>query len=307
MSAVVVASDVVKKFGGFVAVDNLSFSIRAGECFGLLGPNGAGKSTMISMLYGAAARSGGQLQVFGLDPETDAKHIKKRIGVVTQENALDEALTVVENMRVFAGYSGLDALEADQRIEELLNFMLLEQKKNAPIRSLSGGMQRRLVFVRALLPKPDLVILDEPTTGLDPAVRHLLWEKIISLKQSGVTILLTTHYMDEAERLCDRLVIMDNGKIRAEGHPKDLIAQNCPGYVALFENRPEIRNILSQVGPPHEFAFAEESQQLALRHQRLDALTEVIKQKGLDCTFIRPSNLEDVFLHITGKELTGNA
>ena len=206
---VILARDVAKTFGTHRAVDGATFEVRPGRCFGLLGPNGAGKSTLISMVYGLFPPTGGELRVFGLDPRRDARAIKRRLGVVTQNNALDESLTVTENMSIYAAFLGLKRSVADERVTELLEFMSLTGKADAPILSLSGGMQRRLVFVRALLNDPELVILDEPTTGLDPAVRHLLWGKVNQLKARGKTILLTTHYLHEAEMLCDHLVIMN--------------------------------------------------------------------------------------------------
>ena len=207
---VAIGCDGVKKnFGIFEALKGVSLSVKSGECFGLLGPNGAGKSTLISLIYGAASRTAGAISVFGLDPEVQGRAVRAQVGVVTQENNLDSSMTVIENMQMFSRYVGVPKEGRQKRIDELLEFMLLSHKKDAVIESLSGGMKRRLVFVRALLHNPRLVILDEPTTGLDPAVRQLLWEKVAELKSQGVTIVLTTHYMDEAERLCDRLVIMD--------------------------------------------------------------------------------------------------
>jgi lipooligosaccharide transport system ATP-binding protein len=227
--SVLVCNNVEKKFKNFAAVKGVSFEAKEGECFGLLGPNGAGKSTLISMIYGSMSRTSGEMKVLGLDPETQGRQVRSQTGVVTQENNLDSAMSVVENMRMYSRYVGIPQKDCEARIEELLDFMLLSHKRNAVIESLSGGMKRRLVFVRALLSRPKLLILDEPTTGLDPAVRQLLWDKINELKKTGTTILLTTHYMDEAERLCDRLIIMDEGLVRGEGAPKELIQKLAPG------------------------------------------------------------------------------
>lgn len=229
MLSVLICENVEKKFKNFAAVKGVSFAASKGECFGLLGPNGAGKSTLISMIYGSMSRSAGQIKVLGLDPETQGRQVRGQTGVVTQENNLDSAMSVIENMRMYSRYVGVPQKESEVRISELLEFMLLSHKRNAVIESLSGGMKRRLVFVRALLSRPKLLILDEPTTGLDPAVRQLLWDKINELKKTGTTILLTTHYMDEAERLCDRLTIMDEGLVRGEGAPKELIQKLAPG------------------------------------------------------------------------------
>jgi lipooligosaccharide transport system ATP-binding protein len=215
------ARAVTKRFGDLVALEALSLAVYSGQCMGLLGPNGAGKSTFIGCLYGSVDRSGGDLRVFGFDPARDARRIKTRIGVVPQENALDEELTVLENMRLYARFQGVR--DPVQRIEELLEHMSLGHKRDAQIRSLSGGMKRRLTFVRALLADPELLILDEPTTGLDPAVRHLLWDKVLSYRQVGKTVLVTTHYLHEAELLCDRVVFLTHGVSVAEGSPKELI------------------------------------------------------------------------------------
>src|SRR5688572_12253026 len=236
MSEIVFARGVRKLFGGFAAVDGVDISVRRGECFGLLGPNGAGKSTFISLLYGLQLRNEGDLRVFGMDPSIQSREIKRRMGVVTQENALDEGLTVRENMHLYADFVGVPKARRQQSVDNGLEFMALAHRADAPIRELSGGMKRRLVFVRALLGEPELVILDEPTTGLDPAVRHLIWGKIREMKGRGATVLLTTHYMHEAEILCDRLVVMNKGQIVAEGLPNDLVSTHTPGFVAVYSS-----------------------------------------------------------------------
>lgn len=307
MSPIIQAIDVVKRYPGLTAVNQVSFTIDKGECVGLLGPNGAGKSTMISMIYGAIKRSAGQMIVLGGDPERDGRAIKRALGVVPQENALDELMNVEDNMLMFASLKGIPKGRRRADVSALLEFMNLGHKAKQPIRSLSGGMQRRLAFVRALLGRPELLILDEPTTGLDPAVRHLLWQKVEELKQQGTTILLTTHYMDEAEILCDRLLIMDRGQIAAEGAPRQLIAHHCPGYVAHFHRRPggleALRRIASQ--DPHLLA-SEHSTGLALRGPTLEALSRQLPPDWQP-TMIRPANLEDVFLKISGRELSEDA
>ena len=298
------AKSLVKTFGSFNAVDGIDLHINKGECFGLLGPNGAGKSTFISMIYGAAQRTSGELTVFGFDPTTGSRDIKKRLGVVTQDNALDESLTVIENMLLYCAFLGIPRNERQKRVEELLDYMNLAHKKNDPIQALSGGMKRRLVFVRALLGKPELLILDEPTTGLDPAVRHLLWGKVKELHHAGTTIVLTTHYMHEAEVLCDRLVIFNKGKIVSEGTPRQMIHDETPGFVGIFsiEDKTKLQASLNSTVHVHE-----DSSGLYLRAKDLDSLTRIYSQNAVTPLQIRPANLEDVFLKLTGQELAADA
>lgn len=302
----ITASSLVKKFGDFKAVDELNLQINKGECFGLLGPNGAGKSTFISMTYGSVQRTSGDLTVFGYDPKTNSRDIKKRMGVVTQENALDESLTVFENMMIYCAFIGVVKNERKKRVEDLLEYMNLMHKKDMPIMALSGGMKRRLVFVRALLGKPELLILDEPTTGLDPAVRHLLWGKVKELHNQGTTIVLTTHYMHEAEVLCNRLVIMNKGLVVGQGSPKELINLHTPGYVGIFsiENREQVQKI---VASNNSYTLTEDTSGLYVRTNSLDELTTLHTKNNLTPLQIRPSNLEDVFLKVTGQELTADA
>jgi len=303
---VITAKSLVKKFGDFTAVDGLNLQINPGECFGLLGPNGAGKSTFISMTYGTVQRTSGELTVFGYDPKTHSRDIKKRMGVVTQENALDESLTVFENMMIYCAFIGLAKAERKKRVEELLDYMNLMYKKNMPIMALSGGMKRRLVFVRALLGNPELLILDEPTTGLDPAVRHLLWGKVKELHSQGTTIVLTTHYMHEAEVLCNRLVIMNKGIVAGHGSPKELINQHTPGYVGIFsgDDREQVNKITNNNAA---YNLVEDTSGLYVRTNTLDALTTLHTKNNLTPLQIRPSNLEDVFLKLTGQDLTVDA
>lgn len=300
------AKNLQKYFGDFQALGGIDLDVKKGECFGLLGPNGAGKSTFIGMTYGSVERTAGELTVFGFDPRTHARDIKKRLGVVTQDNALDESLTVFENMMIYSSFIGVPKLERHKRVLDLLEYMNLTHKKDALIMNLSGGMKRRLVFVRALLGNPELLILDEPTTGLDPAVRHLLWGKVKELHQQGTTILLTTHYMHEAEVLCDRLVILNHGKVSAEGTPKKMIDQFTPGYVGIFhlEDKPTLHQLLSNRS---DFEIVEDSSGLYLRTSSLKELTAFHSDHGLRPIQIRPSNLEDVFLKVTGKELSLDA
>lgn len=294
------AQGLVKKFGAFVAVDQLDLQIPSGDCFGLLGPNGAGKSTMINMIYGATLKTSGTLKVFGLDPEKDGRAIKKRLGVVTQENALDESLTVQENMLIYGAYLGLPPKIRGERVQELLKEMNLEHKADVPIRTLSGGMKRRLVFVRALLGDPELIILDEPTTGLDPAVRHLLWKKVKGLRQLKKSILLTTHYMHEAEILCDRVAIMNKGKVLVVDSPKKLIEQHVPGFVAVYDDCDEVRRALKNE------KFVADHSGISLRTLTFEEIIDKNRRFGITALQIRPSNLEDVFLKLTGEELTSH-
>ena len=305
---VVAAEDLRKNFGSVQAVRGASFTIARGECFGLLGPNGAGKSTVIRILYGATSRSEGSLTVFGFDPAREAREIKKRLGVVTQENALDEDMGVRANMMMYARCVGLPKADRGKRVDELLRAMSLDRRANARIRDLSGGMQRRLVFVRALLRQPGLLVLDEPTTGLDPAVRLHMWERVRALKDTGTTILLTTHYMDEAERLCDRLVIMNEGEIKAEGAPRELIDRYCPGTVAVFPKGAGLRDrLMSAAGENPEFSWFEDRAGINLRGPGLAAVESFLGHHGMTPRILRPSTLEDVFLEITGRELGGDA
>lgn len=310
LNPVTIVSGVTKKFGTFTALNDISLQIEGGECFGLLGPNGAGKSTLIRLLYGASSRNAGSISVLGFDPQHESRQLKKRLGVVTQEDALDEAMTVEENMLLYSRFLGLPTEVAESRVGSLLEFMNLAHKKDSQIQKLSGGMRRRLVFVRALINEPELLILDEPTTGLDPAVRQLIWEKIRELRQKGTTIILTTHYMDEAEVLCDRLVIIDRGAVRVEGAPRDLIKRHCPGFVAIGttasdQTAESSARVAQSVLPLTE----PKGQRKAWRMESASLHELALKVEGAGVTpdVIRPSNLEDVFLHTTGKELGHDA
>lgn len=303
---VIWAKDLNKSYGEFKALQEVSLEVQKGECYGLLGPNGAGKSTLISLLYGLRTRTSGTLKVFGLDPESHGKAIKKRLGVVTQENALDESLTVEENMLIYAAFIGVEKSVRKARVEELLCYMQLERKMNQRIRTLSGGMKRRLVFVRALLGNPDLIILDEPTTGLDPAVRHLLWGKIKSLKEEGKTILLTTHYMHEAEILCSKVLVLNQGKTVTLGTPQALIHQHTPGYVAVFE-KSNLKSGALAYPDRTQFHLHEDSSATYFRAASLEALMDLQVRLDRPALQLRPANLEDVFLKLTGQELATDA
>ncbi|MFN0127270.1 MAG: ABC transporter ATP-binding protein [Verrucomicrobiales bacterium] len=299
-SPIIEARGVAKRFGTFQALQSMDAEVCAGECVGLLGPNGAGKSTFIGCLYGVVLRTGGDLQVFGHDPATQAGAIKRRIGVVPQENALDEGLTVLENMRIYARFGGVDRTVADARIGSLLDHMSLAGKQGATIKTLSGGMKRRLTFVRALLADPEMLILDEPTTGLDPSVRHLLWEKVTELKNEGRTILLTTHYMHEAEVLCDRIVILDHGKVVGTGAPRELIDRETPGFVGIFlkDTEGKLRPALSD-----RWELFQQGHHCCVRAPRFDDLLDLQQRSGVVALQLRPANLEDVYLKLTGSEL----
>lgn len=302
----IIAKSLKKSFGDFNAVNGIDLEVKPGECFGLLGPNGAGKSTFINMTYGTVRRTGGELKVFGFDPNTNSREIKYRLGVVTQDNALDESLTVLENMQIYCSFIGVPRTERAKRIDDLLEYMNLAHKRDALIQTLSGGMKRRLVFVRALLGRPELLILDEPTTGLDPAVRHLLWGKVKELHQQGTTIVLTTHYMHEAEVLCNRLVIMNQGQVASEGSPQKMIQDVAPGYVGIF-NSADAAKVKSICDSKDTYHLHEDISGLYLRTQSLEDLTAFHSDHGLLPLQIRPSNLEDVFLKLTGKELSVDA
>lgn len=303
MSTVIRTGSVTKKFGDFTALQGLDLEVRAGECVGLLGPNGAGKSTFIGCLYGVVLRSGGDLEVFGHDPAKEPRKIKERLGVVPQENALDEELTVVENMQLYARFGGLGKKAALPRIEALLAQMSLEHKRDAMIKSLSGGMKRRLTFVRALLSDPELLILDEPTTGLDPTLRHLLWEKVLSFRKAGKTVLLTTHYMHEAEVLCDRIVILNKGTVVGTGAPREMIDRESPGFVGIFSHDQE------EALRPHldpAWHLYHQAHQCCIRAPRIGDLTALQQSSKITALQLRPSNLEDVYLKLTGRELDNN-
>jgi lipooligosaccharide transport system ATP-binding protein len=254
-------------------------------------------------LYGVVLRTGGELKVFGHDPAREARAIKRRIGVVPQENALDEGLTVVENMQIYARFEGLTRAQARGRIKELLEQMSLETKRDALIKELSGGMKRRLTFVRALLADPELLILDEPTTGLDPSVRHLLWEKVTGVRNAGKTVLVTTHYMHEAEVLCDRIVVLNKGVVVGTGAPRELIARETPGFVGIFAGGSESA---LRAHVPAEWEVFQQGHQWCVRAPRFDDLLELQRSSGLAAVQLRPANLEDVYLKLTGRELEDN-
>ena len=302
----VLAAGLRKSFDGRVAVDGIDFGVDAGICFGFLGPNGAGKTTTMKMVYGLAAIDGGELAVLGLDAARERRRIKQRLGVVPQETNLDGELTVRENLLVHARYFGIDPTEASRRTDELLSFSLLDERGDERVWALSGGMKRRLLVARALINEPDLVVLDEPTTGLDPQARLAVWRALDRLKRRGVTLLLTTHYMEEAARLCDRLVIMDHGRIVTEGRPEALVLEHVGREVLELElsegcDADALLAALDGALDGHE--LAEES--LMLFTSDAEALLADIDQRRFPhaSALVRRATLEDVFLRLTGRSL----
>ncbi|MFH0789936.1 MAG: ABC transporter ATP-binding protein [Pseudomonadota bacterium] len=301
LDPVVKAENLTKRFKDLTAVDRISFEIRSGECFGFLGPNGAGKTSTIRMIYGFSPLTEGRLLVFGKEFKQHLREIKARIGVCQQENNLDPDLTVWENLLVYARYFNLPAATARQRAEEWLEFMGLAHKRQVRIPELSGGLMRRLVIARALIHNPDLLILDEPTTGLDPQSRHQVWEQLWQLKAKGLCILMTTHYMDEAEQICDRLVIMDQGRILVEGVPSALIQQHIGGNVIEVESPPPP---LLDLLKAQKILYEQLPHRLLIHTREGEKLFRQIS--GEFCTsgcILRMATLEDVFLKFTGRGL----
>lgn len=294
-----------KRFGDFDAVRGIDLDVRRGEAFGFLGPNGAGKSSTMRMIASVSPVSDGELRILGLDPAVDGPTIRGRLGVCPQEDTLDNELNVFDNLYIYGRYFGLPKAVVRERAGELLAFVQLTDRRKSRVEELSGGMKRRLTIARSLINKPDLLLLDEPTTGLDPQARHLLWDQLFRLKQSGVTLVITTHYMDEAEQLCDRLVVMDNGVIVAEGAPLDLIRTHSTREVA------ELRFGVGD-NNAHAAKVADLGQRTEVLPDRLLVYTddgeEVVAkthERGLEpvATLVRRSTLEDVFLHLTGRTL----
>lgn len=302
MNAVIEAEHLRKTFGEIVAVDDLSFSVKPGECFGILGPNGAGKTSTIRMVYAFSPPTGGTLRIFGLDITRHTRAVKSRIGVCQQENNIDPDLNVLQNLEVYARYFDIPSAEATRRSRELLRFMALEQRENARATDLSGGMIRRLVMARALLNRPELLILDEPTTGLDPQSRHQVWERLEELRAGGLSLLLTTHNMDEASRLCDRLIIMDKGRLLVEGKPDELIRRHVGRHVIeVAEPAEGLPAFLGERGA----LFENIGHRLVVNVEDGAALYGEIEKRFCEdggCV-MRTATLEDVFLRLTGREL----
>lgn len=303
--SVIWAKNLTKKYKDFVAVDGIDFEVRRGESFGLLGPNGAGKSTTMKMISSVSQRSSGELKILGKEPNTHGPEIRAHLGVVPQKDLLDRELKVWENIYTYGRYFGLSRKFLKPKVDELLEFAQLTEKRSAKADDLSGGMQRRLAIARGLVNEPEILLLDEPTTGLDPQARHVLWDRLFRLKEQGVTLVITTHYMDEAEQLCDRLIVMDKGKIMAEGSPAELIKQYSSKEVV------EVR-----FGTDKNEQTAEKLKGMAERIEVLpdrillytedgESLLASITDSGLHpvTSLVRRSSLEDVFLRLTGRTL----
>jgi lipooligosaccharide transport system ATP-binding protein len=305
MEALVSARSLTKLFGELVAVDAIDFEVRRAEAFGFLGPNGAGKTSTMRMIGCTSPPSGGSLTVIGMDPIAEASDIKRRIGVVPQIDNLDIELTVRENLEMYARYFDVAREEADRRIDELLEFVQLTEKANSRVEPLSGGMKRRLTIARGLVNDPELIILDEPTTGLDPQARHLVWDRLYRLKQRGATLIITTHYMDEAEQLCDRLVVMDKAKIVAEGSPRELIDKYCTREVLELRLSDADRELLS--GSLDGLVERTEwlPDRVLLYTETGDATLAAVHERGAEThtALVRRATLEDVFLYLTGRSL----
>ncbi|MEI6670882.1 MAG: ABC transporter ATP-binding protein [Actinomycetes bacterium] len=301
----IIARGLTKRYGEFVAVDNIDFTVSRGESFGFLGPNGAGKSTTMRIISSTLQRTSGEISILGKDPNEHGPQIRAHLGVVPQQDHLDNQLTVAENLYIYGRYFGLSKKFIRPKVDELLEFAQLEEKRDVKVEALSGGMKRRLTIARALVSEPEILMLDEPTTGLDPQARHILWDRLFRLKEQGVTLLITTHYMDEAEQLCNRLIVMDKGKIMAEDSPLELIKKYSTKEVL------EVR-----FGSGRNDQVADQLRQMCDRIEVLpdrilmyaddgEALLEEVTAKHLKplTSLVRRSSLEDVFLRLTGRSL----
>jgi lipooligosaccharide transport system ATP-binding protein len=301
----VFARGLTKRFGDFTAVDSVDFDVLPGRAFGFLGPNGAGKTSTMRMIACSSPVTSGELRVIGMDPRTQAREIKARLGVVPQIDNLDTELTVRENLEMYARYFDIPGDVARRRADELLEFVQLDERAKDQVEPLSGGMKRRLTIARSLINEPELVILDEPTTGLDPQARHLLWERLYQLKRRGATLIITTHYMDEAEQLCDRLVVMDKAKIVAEGSPRELIDQHSTREVLELRVTDAVRDHLNGRLDGLADRIEELPDRLLLYtadgEQTLDQVHK--REIPVDSALVRRSTLEDVFLRLTGRTL----
>jgi len=299
------AKQLVKRYGDFTAIAGIDFQVRKGESFGFLGPNGAGKSTTMRIIAATLNRTGGEITILGKDPEKFGPEIKAHLGVVPQTDNLDQALTVEENLYIYGRYFGLSKKFIRPKIEELLDFAQLADKRDVKVEALSGGMKRRLTIARALVSEPEILMLDEPTTGLDPQARHILWDRLFRLKEQGVTLLITTHYMDEAEQLCDRLMVMDKGSIMAEDSPAGLIKTYATKEVVEVrfgsdrnaQVAPQLHELVERIEvlPDRILMYADDGEELL----------HSLSQKGLHplTSLVRRSSLEDVFLRLTGRTL----
>jgi lipooligosaccharide transport system ATP-binding protein len=300
MSPVITATNLTKSYGAIRAVDDVSFSVKKGEIFGFLGPNGAGKTTTMKMIECVSPPSAGTLRVFDLDPVEEPAIIKQRIGVVPQETNLDPDFTCEGNLLTYARYFDIPTPLARQRTDELLAFVQLEEKRDVTIEKLSGGMKRRLILARALINSPELLILDEPTIGLDPQARHLVWERLKMLQAQGSTIVLTTHYLDEAARLCDRLVIMDNGRILEEGAPAELVRRHAGEEIVEVDKTDTVIACLQGLKVPFEASGDAVLVSTPSAHELARILLERCRPTRI---LTRPATLEDVFLKLTGRRL----
>ena len=304
-SDLIVARGLTKRFGDLVAVDGIDFTVAGGEAFGFLGPNGAGKTSTMRMIGGVSPVTAGVLTIFGLDPAQHGAQIRARLGVVPQADTLDLELTVRENLIIYARYFDLPWSEGRKRADELLEFMQLKERSKDKVDDLSGGMKRRLTIARGLINQPDLLLLDEPTTGLDPQARHLVWDRLYRLKQRGVTLVITTHYMDEAEQLCDRLVVMDKARIAAEGSPRELIDRYSTREVLELrfpiDQQPNLDGKLKDVAERVEVL----ADRVLVYTSDGDAAVAAINRHGIrpESSLVRRSTLEDVFLRLTGRRL----
>jgi len=299
------ARGLTKRFGNFTAVDGIDVEVRRGEAFGFLGPNGAGKSSTMRMVGCVSPVTEGELTILGLDPASDGPAIRARLGVCPQRDILDEDLSVEENLWVYGRFFGLSRAEVRRRADDLLEFAQLTERRHDQVEPLSGGMKRRLTIARSLMNDPEVLLLDEPTTGLDPQARHVLWDRLFRLKREGVTLIITTHYMDEAEQLCDRLVVMDHGKIVAEGSPRALITEHSTREVLELRFDPDEQE-------QHVDAVTGVGERLEVLPDRLlvyahdgDAALATVHSRGVQplSSLVRRSTLEDVFLHLTGRSL----
>ena len=303
--AVIEASNLTKTYGDFTAVDGISFEVAPGESFGLLGPNGAGKSTTMRMIGGTSLRTSGSLRVLGLDPEENGPLVRASLGVVPQQDSLDEELRARDNLIVYGRYFGLPKAYLTKKADELLEFAQLTDKAKEKVSALSGGMKRRLTIARGLVNEPRILLLDEPTTGLDPQARHILWDRLFRLKEQGVTLVVTTHFMDEAEQLCDRLIVIDHGTIVAEGSPQSLIRDYSTREVV--EVRFGSTRNAAMEGPMRELADRIEvlPDRILLYAHDGEALLDEINRRGHTplTSLVRRSSLEDVFLRLTGRTL----
>ena len=301
----IVARGLTKTYGDFVAVDGIDFDVAKGESFGFLGPNGAGKSTTMRIIGATSVRTSGTLTILGKDPEVNGPQIRAHLGVVPQQDNLDVELTVSENIFIYGRYFGLSSSFINKKIPELLEFSQLEEKKDTKVQALSGGMKRRLTIARSLVSEPDILMLDEPTTGLDPQARHILWDRLFRLKEQGVTLLITTHYMDEAEQLCDRLIVMDKGKIMAENSPAQLIKDYSTKEVLEVRFGSDRNQEMVEILRPLAERIEVLPDRILLYAEDGEHLLEKIAAKGIhpNTSLVRRSSLEDVFLRLTGRSL----